>query len=166
MSNDDSGGGSDPYGRYRQMEVYTAGMLADQTPEYPIAYEELEARATEVLSPEAYGYVAGGAGAERTAEANGRALSRWRLVPRMLRNVATRDLSTTVFGEQLSMPFLLAPIGAQRIIHEDGDLATARDAASLDVPFVHSTQGSASIEAVAEAMDNAEGGTGSSGTPR
>lgn len=89
MSNDDSGGGSDPYGRYRQMEVYTAGMLADQTPEYPIAYEELEARATEVLSPEAYGYVAGGAGAERTAEANGRALSRWRLVPRMLRNVAT-----------------------------------------------------------------------------
>ena len=33
------------------------------------------------------------------------------------------------------MPFLLAPIGAQGIIHEDGDLATARDAASLDVPF-------------------------------
>lgn len=152
--------GTDPYGRYRQMEVYTAGMLADQVPEYPISYEALEKGAKEALSPEAFAYVAGGAGAERTIETNDRAFSRWRLVPRTLRDVGTRDLSITLFGEELSVPFLLAPIGAQGIVHEDGDLSSARAAATLDVPFVHSTQGSISIEAVADAMDDVRGGSG------
>lgn len=161
----DADGSSDPYGRYRQMEIYTAGMLADQAPEYPISSEELEARAREELAPEAFGYVAGGAGAERTIASNDRAFDRWRLVPRVLRDVETRDLSTTLFGQQFSVPFLLAPIGAQEIIHPEGDMASARAAASLCVPFVHSTQGSASIEEVAEAMDGSGGGEGG-GTPR
>lgn len=157
--------GSEPYGRYRQMEIYTAGTLADRVPDYPISYEELEAKAKEALSPEAFAYVAGGAGAERTVETNDRVFSRWRLVPRMLRDVETRDLSTTLFDEELSVPFLLAPIGAQGILHEDGDLASARAAAALEIPFVHSTQGSASIEDIAGAIDDTGGGSGG-GPPR
>lgn len=143
---------SDPYGRYRQMEVYTGGMLADTHPDYPVAYEELRAAAEETLSPEAYAYVAGGAGGERTAAHNRSAFERWRLVPRMLRDVAERDLSVDLFGERLSVPLLLAPIGAQSIIHEAGDLASARAAAALDVPFVQSTQASEPLEDVADAM--------------
>jgi len=143
---------SDPHGRLRQVEIYTAGMLADQRPEYPVAHEELKRAAEEVLSPEAYAYVAGGAGAETTATNNRRAMERWHLLPRMLRDVAERDLSIELFGEEWSVPFALAPIGAQGIIHDEGDLASARAVASLDVPFVQSTQASEPLEDVADAM--------------
>ena len=58
---------SDPHGRLRPVEIYTPGMLADQRPEYPVAHEKRKRAAEEGLSPEAYAYVAGGAGAETTA---------------------------------------------------------------------------------------------------
>jgi isopentenyl-diphosphate delta-isomerase len=143
---------SDPYGRYRQMELYTGGMLADRRPDYPIAFEELRAAAEETLDPEAYAYVAGGAGAERTARNNRTAFDRWRIVPRMLRDVAERDLSVELFGDRLSVPFLLAPVGALSIVHEAADSGVARAAAGLDVPFVQSTQASTPLEDVADEM--------------
>lgn len=145
---------SDPYGRLKQMDVYTSGMLADERPEYPVSYRELKQAAEEALSSEAYAYVAGGAGMETTATNNDRAMDQWQFVPRMLRDVSERNLSIELFGDKLSVPFALAPIGAQSIIHDEGDLASARAAAELDVPFVQSTQASEPLEDVAEAMGN------------
>lgn len=145
---------SDPYGRLKQMDVYTSGMLADERPEYPVSYRELKQAAEEALSPEAYAYVAGGAGMETTATNNDRAMDQWQFVPRMLRDVSERNLPIELFGDELSVPFALAPIGAQSIIHDEGDLASARAAAELDVPFVQSTQASEPLEDVAEAMGN------------
>ena len=142
---------SEPYGRLRQAAVYTNGMLADQTPEIPVAYEELKREAEATLDEEAYAYVAGGAGSEETKRENRRAIDHWQLVPRMLRDVAERDLSVELFGMALPVPFLLAPIGVQSILHEEGELATARAAADLDVPFVLSTASSETLEDVAEA---------------
>ena len=144
---------SDPYGRLRQAAVYTNGMLAGQTPEIPVAYQALKREAEATLDEEAYAYVAGGAGSEATKVENRRALDRWRLVPRMLRDVAERDLSVELFGQTLSVPFLLAPIGVQSILHEECELATARAAADLDVPFVLSTASSETLEDVAQAAD-------------
>src|ERR1039457_6970423 len=80
-----------------QYEIYGRG-LADETPELPVAVADLEASAREALSAEAFGYVAGGAGSERTMEANLRAFDGWRIVPRMLRDVSTRDVSTAELG--------------------------------------------------------------------
>src|SRR4029453_12415024 len=60
-----------------QMEVYQAGLLG-KTPAQPVAIEELERKAREVLPPEAYDYLAGGAGAEDTMRANRDAFRRWR----------------------------------------------------------------------------------------
>ena len=57
-----------------------------------------------------------------------------------------------LFGDELSVPFLLAPIGAQGIIHENGDLASARAAASTGVPFIQSTQASYSLEDISASM--------------
>jgi lactate 2-monooxygenase len=137
-----------------QYGIYAAG-LADQKPELPIAAAELQQRARETLDEGAYGYVAGGAGSERTMQANLDAFERWRIVPRMLRDVSERDLSTSVLGTSMPAPLMLAPVGVQSIVHPDAELAAARAAAALGLPFILSTAASHSIEQVAEAMGEA-----------
>ena len=117
-----------------------------------ISIEHLEAAAREVLDARAFDYVAGGAGGERTMRANLEAFDRWRIVPRMLRDVAQRDLSIRLLGHELPAPIVLAPIGVQGIVHREAELATARAAASVGVPFCLSTVASHSIEDVAGAM--------------
>jgi lactate 2-monooxygenase len=137
-----------------QYEIYAAG-LAEQKPELPVSAAELQERAREVMTPEAYGYVAGGAGAEQTMRANLDAFARRQIVPRMLRDVSARDLSTTVLGTAMPAPLLLAPVGVQSIVHPEAELAAARAAAARRVPFILSTAASHSIEQVAEAMGEA-----------
>src|SRR3954454_11910313 len=130
-----------------QNEIYAGG----QAPPYPIGWRRLEAAALEALSPEAAGYLAGGAGGEETVRANREAFDRWRIVPRMLRGVGTRDLRNEVLGTDMPAPVLVGPVGVQQILHDDAELATAAAAGGLGVPYVHSTAASASIEDVAAA---------------
>jgi lactate 2-monooxygenase len=139
------------WGRERQREIYLAG-LSGSRPAAPIAIEDVERRAKEKMTPQAYDYVAGGAGAESTMRANRQAFERWRIVPKMFRNVAERDLSVELLGQRLAAPVLLGPVGVQSIIHPEAELASARAAAAIGIPFVLSTAASRSIEQVAEAM--------------
>jgi lactate 2-monooxygenase len=134
-----------------QYEIYGRG-LAGETPDFPVAVGALQERARERLSEGAFGYVAGGAGSERTMAANLRAFERWEIVPRMLRDVSSRDLSCSILGTELPAPVLLAPIGVQSIVHPEGELATGRAAAAQGLPAILSTAASHSIEQVAEAM--------------
>jgi isopentenyl diphosphate isomerase/L-lactate dehydrogenase-like FMN-dependent dehydrogenase len=140
-------------GTQRQMEVYQAG-VAGKRPLMPVAVEELEQKAKEVLSPEAYGYVAGSAGSEDSARANREGFRRWRIVPRFLRDVSSRDLSIELLGRRLPAPLLLAPIGVLEIVHKDAELAVARAARSLGVPIVLSTLSSNPLEIVAKVMED------------
>jgi lactate 2-monooxygenase len=139
-------------GPLRQFEIYLQGAMAGAKPIVPIAFAELEAKAREKLTPEAYAYVACGAGFEHTVEENTAAFDRWRIVPRMLRDVASRDLSIELFGRKLNTPLLVAPIGVQELAHKDGDLATAKAAAAERVPMIFSNQASAAMETMASAM--------------
>jgi isopentenyl diphosphate isomerase/L-lactate dehydrogenase-like FMN-dependent dehydrogenase len=127
--------------------IYAGG----QAPPYPVRWRELEAAGTAAMTPEAADYVAGGAGGEDTVRANREAFDRWRIVPRMLRGVGTRDLSTTILDTALPAPLLVGPVGVQQIIHPDCERATAGAAGSLGVPYVHSTAASTSIEDAATA---------------
>ena len=138
-----------PFANY-QNEIYLNG-LAQQRPAYPIASHALEKAAYESMTAEARGYVEGGAGSGYTMRANRQAFDRWRIVPRMLNNVAERDISTELFGKRYPGPVLLAPIGVQTIVHAEGELAVARAAGGLGVPFTLSTAASHSIEDVAAA---------------
>jgi isopentenyl diphosphate isomerase/L-lactate dehydrogenase-like FMN-dependent dehydrogenase len=138
-------------GVQRQMEIYLAGLRGER-PALPLAAEALEQRAREVLPPEAYTYVAGGAGGEDTVRANRDAFRRWRIVPRLLRDVARRDLGVSVLGRRLPAPLLLAPIGVQSMLHPDAELAAARAARALGIPLVLSSVSSTPLEAVAQAM--------------
>ncbi|MUN35937.1 lactate 2-monooxygenase [Actinomadura litoris] len=133
-----------------QNSIYLEG-LGDVRPGLPTDLTRLEGLAEGVLSAQAFGYVAGAAGSEATARANRAAFDRWRIVPRMLRDVAERDLSVDVLGTAMPAPVLLAPIGVQSILHPDGELATARAAAAEGLTAVLSTAASHSMEEVAEA---------------
>ncbi|MBT2211012.1 lactate 2-monooxygenase [Actinomadura sp. NEAU-AAG7] len=133
-----------------QNSIYLEG-LGDVRPGLPTDLTRLEGLAEGVLSAQAFGYVAGAAGSEATARANRAAFDRWRIVPRMLRDVAERDLSVDVLGTAMPAPVLLAPIGVQSILHPDGELATARAAAAEGLTAVLSTAASHSMEDVAEA---------------
>jgi len=137
-----------------QNEIYARG-LADETPKLPLGFSGLEERARELLSAEAFDYVAGGAGAERTMRANLLAFERWKIVPRMLRDVSVRDLSSSLLGTALSAPLMLAPVGVQSIVHPEAELAASRAAAAQGVPFILSTAASHSIEEVAGSMGEA-----------
>jgi lactate 2-monooxygenase len=138
-----------PYANF-QFEIYAHG-LGGVTPKLPLLASELEARAREELSAEAFGYVAGGAGSELTMRANLRAFERWEIVPRMLRDVSERDLSTSVLGTAMPAPVLLAPVGVQSIVHPEAELAVTRAAAAIGLPAILSTASSHSMEDVAEA---------------
>lgn len=153
MADAEAGLPGDALGNY-QYEIYGRG-LGGETPALPVAISQLEERARESLSAEAHGYVAGGAGAERTVRANLRAFERWQIVPRMLRDVSVRDLGGAVLGTAMPAPVMLAPVGVQSIVHPHGELAAARAAAAHGVPFILSTAASHSIEEVAEAMGEA-----------
>ncbi len=133
-----------------QYEIYLAG-AGGTKPEFPIAPAALEAAAREALSPEAWGYVAGAAGAEDTLRANLAAFANWRIVPRLLKDVSVRDTSIELFGSRFDAPVLLAPIGVQSIVNPEAERAVARAAAQVNLPFVLSTASSTSMEEVAEA---------------
>jgi lactate 2-monooxygenase len=138
-----------PTGPERELQIYAQG-VAGGKPAVPVPLDLLEQRAKEILSPRAYDYVAGGAGGEETMRANREAFYRWRIVPRMLRDVAKRDLTVELLGARLPAPILLGPVGVQEIINTDADVASARAAASLGLPFVLSTMSSRTIEDVAQ----------------
>jgi len=136
-----------------QFEIYAHG-LGGETPKLPLAAGELQERARERLSREAYGYVAGGAGSELTISANLRAFERWQIVPRMLRDVSERNLSTSLLGTSMPAPVLLAPVGVQSIVHPEGELAVGRAAAAHGLPAILSTAASHTLEEVAAAMES------------
>src|SRR4051795_10106496 len=138
---------SQPFANY-QNEIYLHG-LSGTFPELPCEPGQLEDVARERFDPEPFGYVAGSAGTESTARANRASFDRWRIVPRFLRDVSQRDLSTTVLGTAFPAPVALAPVGVQGIVHPDAELAVARAAASLRLPMVLSTVSSYRLEEVA-----------------
>jgi lactate 2-monooxygenase len=141
-------------GLARQTEIYLAGVRGHR-PTIPFDQGRLERQARSRLSAEAYAYIAGGAGAERTIETNRAAFDRWRIVPRVLRDVSDRDLSVELLGRRRPTPFLLAPIGVLELAHRDADVAVAKAAAAEGVPMIFSNQASRPMEECAAAMGDA-----------
>jgi lactate 2-monooxygenase len=136
--------------RRTQSDIYRAG-ISGTRPRVPVDADALEERARRALGAEAFAYIAGGAGAERTAAANRRAFERWQVWPRPLRDVTERDLSVDFLGRRRPTPLLLAPLGVMELAHADADLAVARAAASLGVPYTVSNQASVPMEDVRDA---------------
>ena len=116
-----------------------------------LTLDDAERLAEQVVAPEAWGYIAGGAGDERTLAWNREAFSRCRLRPRVLVDVSAVTTETTVLGTPVSMPVLVAPMAFQQLAHEEHELATARGTAAADTLMCLSTVATATPTEVAEA---------------
>src|SRR5438552_8881757 len=104
--------------------IQNAIYIAQQPPEWPVTADDWERAAEEKLDGGAFGYIAGGAGAEETMRANLEAFRSWRLRPRMLAGNQGRDLSGEVLGLRSPATFLLEPVGVLSIalqVETDGD---------------------------------------------
>ncbi len=117
-----------------------------------ITVDDAERLAAERLEPGVLGYFAGGAGDEETLRDNRDAWRRWRLVPRVLADVAEVTTAAEVLGGSVSAPVLVAPTAFQRLLHPEGELATARAAAAAGTVFCHSTLATIAPTEVAAAV--------------
>jgi len=135
-------------GRARQSEIFRSG-ASGARPAVPAGWPALVEAAERAMSPDAWAYVAGSAGRESTAEANYDAFDSWRIVPRMLRDVAQRDLSIELFGRRHPTPLLTSPVGVLELVDPDADLAIARAAGSLGITSMVSSQASFPLEQIA-----------------
>ncbi len=135
----------------RQRSVYVSG-AAGICPSIPVDALTLEQNATRKMSAGAFAYIAGGAGRESTMTSNTGDFDRWHIVPRMLRNVESRDTSVELFDRQIPVPFFLAPVGVLEMAHPEADLAVARAAAKYGIPYIFSNQASVPMERCAAAM--------------
>ncbi len=107
------------------------------------------------LPRQLFDYIDGGAYEEATLAANTADLEAISLRQRVLRDVSTRTMSTTVLGEELSLPVLLAPVGLAGMFANRAEVAAARAAEHAGVSFVESTVSICSLEEVAAATKRA-----------
>ena len=121
----------------------------------PLNVHDYERLAEERLEPGVFGYIAGGAGDEHTLRANVDAFRRVALRPRMLVDVSAVSTRATVLGHDVSMPLLVAPTAYQRLMHPDGEAATARAAAAAGTVFCQSSLSSLRPAALAAAAPDA-----------
>src|SRR4051794_38950081 len=135
----------------RQRAVYLAGVSGTRPRVSPDA-TKLEARAKRHMSRSAFAYIAAGAGTESTVRSNREAFERWKIVPRVLRDVSERDTSVELFGRRFPSPFMLAPVGVLEMVDREADLAVARAAKTHGVPMILSNQASRPMEAVAREL--------------
>ena len=132
-----------------QNEIYNAG-LRGILPTFPVDFATLEKRAHEAMGPSLTNYVAGGCGDEHTQDQNAAAFHHWGMVPRMMVDCSTRDLSIDLFGHRYPTPLFMAPIGLNGEASQDrhGDMAAARASALTGVPFCASTLANDPLEDV------------------
>jgi 4-hydroxymandelate oxidase len=136
--------------------VLDASILAPARPPDPrlgsvVNLDGFEAIARERMAPSAYDYVAGGAGGEESLAENLVAWRRYTLRPRVLVDVSTIDLSTTLLGAAVDLPVAIAPMAGQAMADPGAEAAMATAAAEAGIPFTLSTMANRSIEEVATA---------------
>src|SRR4029078_10902617 len=112
--------------------IYLAG-AGGELPSRPVDGRDLESAAAAALDDRAAGYVFGPAGTGGSERANRAALDAWGIVSRMPRDIAGRGLRVSPFGREWPAPLALAPVGAQMIVHPDGELASADGGAATGV---------------------------------
>src|SRR5258708_5152405 len=140
------------FGDY-QTEIYFKG-LRGVLPSLPADFKLLEQRAQAAMPPSVLPYVQGGCGDEFTQNQNAEAFHHSGLVPRMLVDCSTRDLTLHLFSLKLPTPIFLSPIGVVAICTSEGhgDRAVARASAATGVPMIASTLSNDALEAVAASL--------------
>lgn len=122
-----------------------------QIPADVIAAEDYERLAPDFLAPATLAYIAGGSGNEQTLQDNLNAFADLQIQPRLLTDCRHGNTARSLLGTPLPHPILLAPVGHQRLLHPEGELAASRAAAATDTCMIASTVSSVSLEEIARA---------------
>jgi isopentenyl diphosphate isomerase/L-lactate dehydrogenase-like FMN-dependent dehydrogenase len=112
---------------------------------------DYEALAQARMEPAAWDYYQSGVGDEVTLRANRSAFERIRLRPRVLVDVNTCDMRTTLLGTTVSIPILIAPTGFHCLAHPEGECVTAQAAGNVNTLMVASSSATRSLEDIARA---------------
>ena len=151
-------------GRTVQSSIYRDGVFGHR-PTVPTDPDALAEAARRRMTRTGWSYVAGGAGAQRTVDANREAFGRYRIVPRQMVDVGERTLATTLLGRNLPAPVLFGPVGALELAVQhrrsrggraaaprNAEPALARAARDLGLPVVISSQASTPMEDTAAVL--------------
>ncbi|NXU57145.1 HAOX1 oxidase, partial [Turnix velox] len=117
----------------------------------PVCIADFEEHAKKFLPKSVYDYYRSGADDQETLAENVAAFSRWKLYPRVLKDVSVMDLSTSVLGQNISMPICVGATAMQCLAHADGEKATAKACHAMGTGMMLSSWATSSIEEVAEA---------------
>lgn len=118
-----------------------------------VGLAELEAEARRLVTPVISDYIAGGSDDETTRQNNERAFARIGLMPRVLTGSGKPDLTVEILGQKLSMPVFLAPTAFHKLVHHEGELATARAARAADTILIAAMAGTVRVQDVAPETD-------------
>jgi len=117
-----------------------------------LSIEDLRVLARQRLPASVFEFIDGGAEDERTLQDNRRALSRHRIVSRVLMDVSKPNLETPIFNKTWSAPFVVCPMGSCALGWPEADIAIARAAAAHGIAYTLSTMSTTSIERMADAV--------------
>jgi len=117
-------------------------MAENPTPALQPTLRDYERQAREILKPDRAAYFFGGAADEQTLDANQSVFSKIELLPRMLRDVRGGSTGTTLLGQSMAHPIMVAPVAYQKLVHPDGERAMALGAAAQDAVMTLSAQSS------------------------
>lgn len=122
---------------------------------FSLFFNDLRALAQHSLSETVFDYIDSAAGEERTAARNEADLAAIEFRPLCLRDVHSTNLTTSLFGSEIAVPIGFSPTAFHRLVHPDGEVATARAAIELKIPMIVSSMSSVSLEEVAASSRNA-----------
>ncbi len=122
-----------------------------QLPADMLSLADYERRAPEFIPHPIFEYIDGGCGNDITRHSNTSAFDRWKILPRQLRDFRSASLQTQWLQNTLACPIGIAPVAYQKLVHPDGEIATAKAADALGSLFLTSTLSSTSVEDIAAA---------------
>ncbi|MCP0886652.1 lactate oxidase [Ligilactobacillus sp. WILCCON 0076] len=115
----------------------------------------LEKKAKDIIPTGGFGYISGGSEDEWTLQENTTAFNHVQIIPRSLTDMENPNTETSLFGNKLSTPIMMAPAAAQGLAHSQGEKATAKGVASVGALMSQSTYSSTSIADTAAAGNGA-----------
>ena len=118
-----------------------------------LTIEDLEQLSRDVMDKQTRDYYNEGSDSNSTLRENSSAYNKYRIRPRVLRDVSFVDSSVHIFGHRNSIPMGVAPTAMQKLAHSDGELGTARACKNMGVAMGLSSFATASLEEVAEASE-------------
>ena len=120
-----------------------------------LSIADLEHAAKRYLPPSVHGYVVGGSETETSLTSNRASFDNWRFLPHVLVDVSARSQKRELFGKTYQSPVGISPMGVTSLCGFDGDMALARAAQQVGVPFVLSGASTTKLERVAAEVPDA-----------